>query len=138
MKRLVPRDRLLVFEVKDGWEPLCAFLGCEIPKNMPFPHLNAGGATLKTKLNEDFRPYAILGACNPPLAHKALSTDPTVGLVLPCNVTVEATEDGGSLVRIADPQVILGVGPFSQNPTILEVANDAQTRLVRVAQALTA
>jgi len=59
--------------------------------------------TLKEKINADFRPYAILGACNPPLAHRALSHDGHVGLMLPCNVTVEAKDDKTSIVRIGDP-----------------------------------
>jgi uncharacterized protein (DUF302 family) len=66
--------------------------------------------TLKEKLNQDFRPYVILGACNPPLAHRALSTDAAVGLMLPCNVTVEATPENNTLVRIANPQAMLQVG----------------------------
>ena len=60
-------------------------------------------STLKKKLGEDFRPYVILGACNPPLGHKALTNDPRVGLMLPGNVTVEAVPEGGSFVRIANP-----------------------------------
>jgi uncharacterized protein (DUF302 family) len=51
-------------------------------------------STLKEKLDTDFRPYVILGACNPPLAHQALENEPLVGLLLPCNVTVESTESG--------------------------------------------
>ncbi|MBU4009884.1 MAG: sulfotransferase, partial [Proteobacteria bacterium] len=54
VQETVPSDRLLVFRVKEGWEPLCAFLNCEIPKDTPFPHLNEGGATLKTKFRENF------------------------------------------------------------------------------------
>jgi hypothetical protein len=54
VKRLVPQDRLLVIQVEDGWEPLCTFLGCEIPQDLAFPHLNAGNATLKAKLHEIF------------------------------------------------------------------------------------
>ena len=64
-------------------------------------------ATLKEKLDEDFRPYAILGACNPPLAFRALSTDAGVGLMLPCNITVEANEEGGSLIRLANPAMMV-------------------------------
>ncbi|GAB4534875.1 MAG: DUF302 domain-containing protein [Anaerolineales bacterium] len=94
-------------------------------------------ATLKKKLDAEFRPYVILGACNPPLAHKALQSDPRVGLLLPCNVTVEATEDG-ALVSIIDPQSMLEIGPLAGNPSIAEVAAEARTRLERVAQALKA
>ena len=62
VKRLVPPDRLLVFQVKDGWEPLCAFLGCEIPQDVPFPHLNAGGATLLSKMYEIFPVHRVLAS----------------------------------------------------------------------------
>lgn len=62
VKRLVPQDRLLVFQVKEGWEPLCTFLGCEIPQDMPFPHLNAGGATLVAKMHEIFPVGKVLGS----------------------------------------------------------------------------
>ena len=61
-------------------------------------------ATLKNKLDVDFRNYRILGACNPGLAHRALSERPQAGLLLPCNVTVESLEEGGSRVRIIDPE----------------------------------
>ncbi|MEM7032173.1 MAG: sulfotransferase family protein [Chloroflexota bacterium] len=54
VQQTVPEDRLLVFEVKDGWEPLCAFLGCDVPQDVPFPHLNSGDDTLKAKANEIF------------------------------------------------------------------------------------
>ena len=92
--------------------------------------------TLKEKLNQDFRPYVILGACNPPLAHRALSSDAAVGLMLPCNVTVEAASPTSALVRIANPQAMLQTGAFQNNPALLEVANEAQQRLERVAEAL--
>ena len=93
-------------------------------------------ATLKEKLGADFRPYAILGACNPPLAHQALSTDAIAGLMLPCNVTVEAAENGGSLVRIANPETMLLVAGLQANPGLQAVAHEARQRLERVAQKL--
>lgn len=92
--------------------------------------------TLKKKIDADFRPFAILGACNPPLAHKALQNEPLVGLLLPCNVTVEETEDG-ALVNLINPQVMLLSHPsLSDNPTLKEVAEDAHSRLSRVAERL--
>jgi len=93
-------------------------------------------ATLKKKLDADFRSYAILGACNPPLAQKALLAEPEVGLMLPCNVTVEASETGGSIVRILDPKIMVSVGTFGDNLALVEVANQAYEKLARVAQSL--
>lgn len=93
-------------------------------------------ATMQEKLGVEFRPYAILGACNPPLAHRALSHNPLTGLLLPCNVTVEATADGHSLVRIGDPAVFLNVGGFSNDAALQAVATEARARLQRAADAL--
>ena len=93
-------------------------------------------ATLKEKLGEEFRPYVILGACNPPLAHRSLSADPQVGLMLPCNVTVEAKTDHESVVRIANPEMMMQVGSLQDNPVLVEVAQQAAERLERVAQVL--
>ncbi len=93
-------------------------------------------ATMKEKLGVDFRPYVILGACNPPLAHNALSLDPSVGVMLPCNVTVESISENASVVRIANPEVMLMVGSFENVPGMAEVALQARTRLERVAQSL--
>ncbi len=93
-------------------------------------------ATLKEKLGEDFRPYAILGACNPPLAHRALTQDAVVGLMLPCNVTVEAVSEGESFVRIANPQVMLQVGVLQEDEILGEIAFEARVRLERVARSL--
>ena len=93
-------------------------------------------ATLKEKLGEDFRPYSILGACNPSLAQRALQTDPVVGLMLPCNVTVEADPLGGSLARIANPEMMLAVGTLENNDALQEVATTARVKLERVAEAL--
>ncbi len=88
--------------------------------------------TLKEKLGSDFRKYTILGACNPPLAHQALSVDLDVGLLLPCNVVVYE-EDNGSVVGIMDPMSMMGV---IHHPGLEEVAGEARARLERVAGAL--
>jgi uncharacterized protein (DUF302 family) len=91
-------------------------------------------ATLKEKLDIDFRPYVILGACNPPLAYRALQSEPRVGVLLPCNVTVEEGDDG-ALVSIVNPDAMLGA--LGDNEAICEVAAEARARLQRVADALT-
>lgn len=94
-------------------------------------------ATLKKKIDVDFRKYSILGACNPPLAHKALQSDPLVGLMLPCNVTVEEVENG-TMVNLVNPISMLLVNPLlADNEAIKEVATDAYNRLERVAKDLT-
>lgn len=93
-------------------------------------------ATLKDRLGEDSRPYAILGACNPPLAHQTLSHEAQAGLMLPCNITVEATPEGGSIVRIADPDVMIKASGMDRNQVLREVANKARAKLKRVAQSL--
>ncbi len=93
-------------------------------------------ATMKEKLGVDFRPYAILGACNPPLAHRSLEVDPTIGLMLPCNVTVEAAPAGGSIVRIANPEAMMQMGTTGDNPELAQVAQQAKQKLQRVAQSL--
>lgn len=89
-------------------------------------------ATLKQKIDVDFRKYIILGACNPPLAYKALSTERNIGLLLPCNVIVYE-EDGGSVVGILDPISMMDV---TGNPDLDPVAQEAQERLQRVAASL--
>jgi len=93
-------------------------------------------ATLKDELGEDFRPYLILGACNPPLAHRALSEDAVVGLMLPCNITIEADEQGGSIARIANPEMMMTIGGLQDNPMLVEVAKAAREKLERVAESL--
>ena len=90
----------------------------------------------KEKLGVDFRQYSILGACNPPLAYKALSERPDAGLMLPCNVIVEASESGGTLVRIIDPAAMMQAGGFAGDPVLKEVGGEAEIRLKRVAEAL--
>jgi len=92
--------------------------------------------TLRQKLGKEFRPYVILGACNPELAHRSLSRNAEVGLMLPCNVTVEAADGGGSVVRIADPAMLLSAGGLGDDPALADVAKDAEARLRRVARAL--
>ena len=84
--------------------------------------------TLKKKLDVDFRRYLILGACNPSLAHKALSTDSQIGLLLPCNVVVQQA-DGGVSVSIADPRAMFTV---VDNPALTPVVDEADQRLRRV------
>jgi uncharacterized protein (DUF302 family) len=91
----------------------------------------------KEKLGVDFRPYTILGACNPSLAHLALSTVPEVGLLLPCNVTVEDRE-GGAVVRIINPREMMKPGGFDSDERIAKVGREAQERLKRVADSLSA
>lgn len=93
-------------------------------------------ATLKEKLDADFRPYSILGACNPPLAHRALLHDAQVGLMLPCNVTVEAKDAGTSIVRIGDPDAFLKIGDFAKDPVLQGVAREAREKLKRAADSL--
>jgi uncharacterized protein (DUF302 family) len=91
--------------------------------------------TLTQKLDLDFRPYRILGACNPKLAHRALEVEPGIGLLLPRNVVLEALPDGGSRVRLMDAAAALGlVG----NADLAPIAADATERLRRVATRLEA
>ena len=89
----------------------------------------------KEKLGVEFRNYSILGACNPSLAHKALSSRPDAGLMLPCNVIVEETDDG-TLVRIVDPAAMMQAGGLAGDPVLEQVGGEAEQRLKRVAAAL--
>jgi uncharacterized protein (DUF302 family) len=81
--------------------------------------------TLKNKIGVDFRPYVILGACNPKLAHKALQGESMIGLLLPCNVVVQEW-DGGALVSFADPKAMFELAP---DAPIEEVAKEARRLL---------
>ncbi len=83
---------------------------------------------LKEKLNVDYPRYVILGACNPQLAYKALQSEPELGLLLPCNVIVYATDEG-TRVSAIDPDIMLGM---IDNPVLTEVAHEVRTRLERV------
>lgn len=88
--------------------------------------------TLREKLGEEMEPYLILGACNPALAHRAITGEPEIGLPLPCNVVVRASGDQ-SRVEIVDPDAMLGV---AQAPELTEIASEAKARLQRVIEAL--
>lgn len=92
-------------------------------------------ATFKEKLNEEFRPFSIIGVCNPSLSHRLLTAEPRIGLLLPCKVTVEAAEDGHSIVRVINPQnlVVMGIG---DDPEIAQVADEAEARIRRAVQTL--
>jgi len=89
----------------------------------------------REKLGKKFRPYTILGACNPQLAHAALTSVPQIGLMLPCNVTVES-DINGSLVRILNPETMMNFDSLAANDELGSIAEDAKQRLQRVADAL--
>ena len=93
-------------------------------------------AAFREKLDREFRPYVILGACNPPLAFSAISADPAVGLLLPCNVTVEAIGDHHTVVRLSNPEALLATTAPGNSPELAAVARDARDRMLRVAEAL--
>lgn len=94
-------------------------------------------ATMKNKLDVDFRPYVILGACNPPLAHRALSAEPDIGALLPCNVVVyAAAETGKSTITAMDPEAALALADNDAlAPLAREVKDRLRRALARVAEA---
>lgn len=130
-------------------------IGIEVALNVPFEQaievltseLKKEGFGILTRINAhkilaeklgiDFRPYVILGACNPHLAYQALSADPLAGLVLPCNITVESTPEDYALIRIANPLTIMDVGGLSNSPVFKTISQQAYDSISRVVQALT-
>jgi uncharacterized protein (DUF302 family) len=90
-------------------------------------------ATLKKKLGHDMPPYRILGACNPPLAHRALEAEPSIGLLLPCNVVVRQDAEGAVHVEFMDPKPMF---ELIGRPEVAPLAAEVRARLQRVMQAL--
>jgi len=90
-------------------------------------------ATLKAKLNIDRKPYRILGACNPPLAHRAIDSDPDIGLLLPCNVVVREEENGKIWIGFMDPDAVL---KLVDKPEVHAIAKEVRSKLERVRDSL--
>ena len=92
-------------------------------------------AAVKAKLDVDVRPHRILGACNPPLAHRALGAEPDIGLLLPCNVTLREEPDGRLLEAFMDPVAVL---QMTSNVEVAKVVHEVKERLLRVKVSLLA
>jgi uncharacterized protein (DUF302 family) len=91
-------------------------------------------STMKAKLGVDMDPYLILGACNPPFAHRSVTADPSVGALLPCNVVLRADGDG-VIIEVMDPAKVLDL---VQMPEVASVSAEVRARLVRVVEAVAA
>jgi len=91
-------------------------------------------ATLKAKLDVEVPPQVIFGACRPPLAHAALQVEPSIGLLLPCNIVVRTLDDDTTVVEALDPKVMVSL---TQNDALASVANEAGQRLAAALDALT-
>lgn len=89
--------------------------------------------TLKKKLNKDMHPYQILGACNPNIAHRALDAEPSVGLLMPCNVVVRQDGDGNVYVEFMDPNII---STMMNNPKVAEAAAEGREKLQKIFNSL--
>lgn len=89
--------------------------------------------TLKKKIDVDFRPYEILGACNPHFAYKALSAEDKIGIMLPCNVIIEENENGTIVVSAVDPIASMGA---VENNSLEEIAKEVQQKLKQVINSL--
>jgi uncharacterized protein (DUF302 family) len=90
-------------------------------------------STLKAKIGAEMDPYLILGACNPPLAHQAITADPSIGVLLPCNVVVRQMEGDGVMVDFMDPEAVLDL---VRRPDVERVAGEVRTRLEMVRDAI--
>lgn len=90
-------------------------------------------ATMKKKLDVSMPPYRILGACNPPLAHRAISADPQIGLLLPCNVVVRQDQSGNVRVEFMDPTAVLELVDKAE---VTALATEVRQRLVKVMEAI--
>ena len=91
-------------------------------------------ATLKTKLDVEITPHVILGACRPQLAYAAVQAEPSIGLLLPCNVVVRAVDAQTTIVEVIDPSVMVDL---TENPAMQSVADEARERLGRALETLT-